>query len=124
VVDDVVFDVVGVVVVGVVGVMVLVVGGGVVVVVVIVVSGGIVVVNVVGVVGVVVEFGTIVKPPHAETNRNSEIKAAMTKNRERLSSFLYMGCLLISSTPIICLPFSPNPHEPLLRILKIIITQL
>jgi len=103
VVGVVVVDVVGVVVVDVVGVVVVDVVGVVVVDVV-----GVVVVDVVGV--VVVGFGTIVM--QAEVNRNSEINTTPEKNRERLSSFLYMGCLLISATPIICLTFSRNPHEP------------
>jgi hypothetical protein len=49
----------------------------------------------------------------AEVNKNSEINNATTKNRESLSNFLHMGYLLISSTPIIQLLFSRNPHEPL-----------
>jgi hypothetical protein len=65
---------------------------------------GVVVVDVVG-------FGTIVK--QAEVNRSAEINTTTTKSRERLSNFLYMGYLLISATPIICLTFSRNPHEPL-----------
>jgi hypothetical protein len=63
---------------------------------------GVVVVDIVDVVGV--EFVTIVNPRQAETNRNSEIKAAMTKNRKRLSSFLYMVASLFHLLLLFVLP--------------------
>jgi hypothetical protein len=49
----------------------------------------------------------------ANVIRNRAIKIIMIENWERLRSFLHMGYLLISSTPIICPTFSRNPHEPL-----------